>query len=150
LKFYVFGLLLLIIQTTVIEKFFNFNCIVWDSLSIFVILFSLHKPPKETYKLTLFISILEDIFSYSYFINLFSKMFIAFLSQKFHEKFFISSLWIKGIIVLFLSCVDIFFKIIYSYLITGIFHLCFGYIIYLMLNFIIFYFFYLINEDKKI
>ncbi|RMA97070.1 hypothetical protein CLV39_0723 [Hydrogenothermus marinus] len=148
-KFLILGLFFIILQTTIIGKYLDFLCIHWDIISIFIILLSLYKVDKDNYKIVIPISLIQDIITQSYFIHFLSKTLITFIAQKLHNKFFLSSFWIKSLIVLILSAIDILFKIIYTFLISTNLNICFGYIIYLILNFIIFYFVYLAYEDKN-
>ncbi|EDP73763.1 hypothetical protein, partial [Hydrogenivirga sp. 128-5-R1-1] len=122
----------------------------WDPLSVFIILVALYSVRiKNIYLFTGIISILQDIFTFGYGVNFFSKMFLVVIVSLIKEKFFISSFFIKSLIVIILTILELSLKTLYSFIFLGKFEFCIGYIFYAVLNFAVFYIYSLLKETSK-
>lgn len=144
-----FGIIILIFQSTILGKVFSIGSLTADFLVIYILLISLNTSFNISMKSSFFLGILQDLFSLN-FMNSISKPFISFIANKLKNYFFLSSFWIKATLVIFISFLDIFVKNIVLFLFKGVFEISVGYLFYLFINFLIFYLVYLTNEDFKI
>lgn len=146
---YITAILLIFLEVTVINTYFFLTCIFWDPLSIFIILVVLYNSKiKNIYTFTAVISVLQDILTLGYGVNFFSKIILVFTINLVKEKFFISSFFIKSLIVIVLSIFELSLKAFYSFLFLGETEICVGYIFYIILNFTVFYIYYLLKESR--
>ncbi len=143
------GFLIILIQNTVFAKYINFGCIAWDPLSIYIILLALYRENiKDIYKAAFLLGFLQDIIGVTYFLNIISKVFLVLIISFLKEKFFLSSIFSKISIIFFLSVLDVLFKQVYQLILTKEIKFCYGIFVYISLNFMIFYLFYLLSEIK--
>ncbi len=150
MKEFILALLLLLLQTSVFVKYFSVYGISPDILTIIIILYALNKPIYESVKIATVIGLLEDILSSKFFVeNILIKNFIVFLSIAVRKYFFTYGFYIKSAIIIFLSFVDIIFKVFFTFLKTGIIYISPYFILYVALNFLIFGVYYTIDEYKK-
>lgn len=147
---YLFAVFLIVLESSIINLIFYLQCIVWDPLGIFIILVALYskKLGKDIYRFTFIVSILQDLFTFGYGVNLVSKMLLVLWINFLREKFFVSSFLIKSITVILLSFFELLVKTAYSFIFFKHFAFCAGYIVYIVLNFAIFYIYYLIKEKE--
>jgi hypothetical protein len=146
---YILSILIILLENSLFGVYFYFQCVVWDPLSIVVILVALYSSNvKSVYKYTVLISLLQDIFSFSYGVNLLSKLVLATIAVYYRKNFFVSSFFIKSLIVILLSGIDVGFKILSKFLFLQHFELCLAYIFYILLNFAVFYIYYLLKEKE--
>ncbi len=146
------GIFSLIVQTTVFVKYlsvFNFSP---DFVAIFVILFTLNNSFKKSIYFALFLGLLQDFLTPSIFIfNTITKVILSLITYSVKRQFYFSEMWYKSILIIGLSLVDIVLKTVLIFLKTGIFYFSQNYIIYVVLNFAIFYLFAMNNKffDKE-
>jgi rod shape-determining protein MreD len=140
----------LLLQTSVLTKYFSIQGISPDIVTIVVILFALNKPLYNSIKLATVIGLFQDIFSSSFFIkNLLIKNMMVLFAFSVKKYFFTYGFFIKSLIIILLSLLDIFVKIAFTYFKTGIIYISPGFLLYALLNFLIFGVYYVINEYKK-
>lgn len=144
-----FGIIILIFQSTILGKVFSIGSLTADFLVIYILLISLNASFNISMKSSFFLGILQDLFALN-FMNSVSKPFISFITNKLKNYFFVSAFWIKATLVIFISFLDIFVKNIMLFIFKGAFEISIEYLFYLFINFLIFYLVYLTNEDFKI
>ena len=149
ISLYITAFFLIFIEVSILNTKFIFNCIFWDPLSILIILTALYaKNNKNVYIFTAVVSTIQDIFTLGYGINFVSKIILVFLVHLVKEKFFISSFFVKSIMVIILSLSELALRFIYSFIFLGQAEICSGYIFYILLNFTVFYIYYLLKESR--
>ncbi|NPA58797.1 MAG: rod shape-determining protein MreD [Aquificae bacterium] len=140
MKAYLTGLLLVLFQTSVLSKYFSVGGVVPDFLTIFVILYALKNPVKQSVKLALFVGILQDLLSpVGLVFNTLTKVLIVFITNLFKEKFYYSSFLVKGLLVLAVISIDIGIKSSILFFKTGVFEISHYHLVYLAVNFLVFY-----------
>lgn len=150
MKVYFFAFILLLFQVSIISKFFSFEGIIPDFLTIFVIIFTLKSKLKDAIKLAIFIGFLEDILSpIGFLFNTLTKVLIVLVTNSYKEKFFYSSIVIQGLLIIVVTLIDIGMKTSIIFLRTGIFEISYQDIVYVFLNFITFYIVSFIDEFKQ-
>ncbi len=141
------GILSLILQTTIFVKYISIFNFTPDFVAIFVILFTLNNNFTKSIYFALFLGLLQDFLTPSIFIfNTISKVVLSLLTYSVKRQFYFSDMWYKSILIIGLSLIDIFLKTILIFLKTGIFYFSQNYIIYIILNFAIFYLFAMNNK----
>ncbi len=148
-KVTIFGILILIFQSTILGKVFSIGELTADFMVIYILLISLNFSFKDSIKTSFFLGILQDIFSLN-FMNSLSKPLLSLTTNKLKNYFFVSTFWIKSTLVIFISFLDLVAKNVILLLTKGVFEISIEYIFYLFINFLIFYLVYLTNEDFKI
>ena len=145
----IFGIVILVLQSTILGKIFSIGSLTADFLVIYILLLSLNTSFDVSIKYSFFLGVLQDLFSLN-FMNSIAKPFIAFVTDKLKSRFFVSSFWIKSTLVVFISFLDIFIKNIMLFLFKGVWGVSVEYLFYLFVNFLIFSLVYLANENFKI
>ena len=145
----IIGFIILIFQTTILDKVFSIGSLTADFLVIYVLLISLNHNFSISLKTSFFIGLLQDLLSLN-FMNTISKTFISLTTSKMKNYFFVSNFWIKSLFVILVSLLDVVIKNIMLFFFRGIFEISAEYIFYLFTNFLIFYLVYLLNEDFKV
>ncbi len=141
------GIFTLVLQTTVFVKYISIFNFTPDFLAIFVILFTLNNDFKKSIYFALFLGLLQDFLTPSIFVfNTISKVILSMITYSVKRQFYLSEMWYKSILIIGLSVVDIAFKTLLIFLKTGIFYFSQNYVIYIVLNFIIFYLFAINNR----
>jgi rod shape-determining protein MreD len=148
-KLLFFGILILVFQSTVLSKVLSIGSLTADFLVIYIFILSLGNSFNVSIKSSFILGVLQDLASLN-FMNSISKPSIVVITNKLKNYFFVSSFFIKSMIVVFVSILDIFIKTTMLFILKGSFELSVEYIFYLFLNFLIFYVVYLTNEDFKI
>ncbi len=140
LKFYILGFLILVFQSTILSKYmivFNFFP---DFLTIYIILFTLRSDLKKSLYLAGILGFLQDLMVPTVlFFNFVSKILIVLITENLKKKFFLSGTLYKGFLIVLISVFDIVLKTGLIFLKTGIFYLSGYFIIYVVLNVLIFY-----------
>jgi rod shape-determining protein MreD len=149
MKLYFFAFSLFLLQMSVVTKIFSFEGIIPDFLTIFVIIYSLRNDLKESVKMALFVGILQDLLSPSGLIfNTLTKLLIVGVTFSMKDRFYYSSLIVKGVLIVVITLIDIGIKSSLVFFKTGIFEISYYYLVYLVLNFIIFYLVTFLDEIK--
>ncbi len=150
MKEYILAFFILLFQTSVLIKFFSIKGISPDLITIVIILYTLNKPASNSIKLASLIGFLQDIFSTEFLLNnILIKNIMVISSIAVKKYFFTYGFFIKSFIIILLSILDIVIKITFTYLKTGIIYISPGFLLYVLLNFLIFGVYYIVNEYKK-
>ncbi len=140
IKFYILGILILVFQSTVLSKYiivFNFFP---DFLTIYIILFTLKHDFKKSLYLAGILGFLQDLLIPTViFFNFISKILIVLITENLKKKFFLSGISYKVFLIVLISCIDVMLKTGLIFIKTGIFYLSNYFIIYIILNVLIFY-----------
>ncbi|WP_456402184.1 hypothetical protein [Persephonella sp.] len=151
MKFYLLALLLLILQSSVIMKNFSVMNFTPDFLVILTILYTLNHSLKDSVKFSLFVGILQDLLNPVFTVfNIVSKFVLTIATFTVKKRFFLGDIFIRSVLIITLSLMDIGIKIFLTYLKTGIFYVSFTFLSYVFLNFLIFYIVQIVNENKQI
>ena len=118
-------------------------------ITIYIILYSLNNTPRNAYKVTTVVALLQDFFSSLFPANLFIKNIVVTMTLPVKKFFFTSGFYLKVAIIVILSVIDILSKLIFTFLKSGIFYISSKFIFYILLNFLIFGVYYIIDEYKK-
>ncbi|WP_457641384.1 hypothetical protein [Persephonella sp.] len=149
MKIYILALLLLVFQSSILIKnlaIFNFTP---DFLVILIILYTLNHNLKGSLKFSLFVGTIQDLLNpTSIAFNLVSKTTLAALTYGIKNRFYLSDMLMKSIMIISLSSVDIAIKIFLTFLKTGIFYVTPKFLVYIFLNFLIFYIVQILNENR--
>ena len=149
MKFYLLGIILLLLQSSVFIKIFSYNGIIPDFLTIFIIIYTLKNNLKDSLKLSIFIGILQDLLSpIGLVFNTITKSLIVLVTFAFKDKFYYSSLLIKGVLILVVTAVDVGIKSALIFFKTGIFELSYQHLIYFLLNLSVFYAVSFLDENR--
>jgi rod shape-determining protein MreD len=141
------GIFSLLLQTTTFVKYISIFNFTPDFVAIFVILFTLSNNFKKSIYFAVFLGLLQDFLTPSIFIfNTISKVILSLITYSVKKQFYFSDMWYKSILIIGLSMVDIALKTVLIFLKTGIFYFSQNYIIYIILNFAIFYLFAMNNK----
>ncbi len=146
---YLIPFLLLIFQTSVFIKYFSVYQLTPDLITIYIILYTLNKRSQNAYKMATVVGLLQDILSSLFPANLIIKNIVVTSTLPVKKFFFTSGFYLKVAIIVVLSAIDISFKLIFTFFKTGIFYISPKFILYILLNFLIFGVYYIINEYKK-
>jgi len=150
MKEYLIAFFLLLLQSSVFAKYFSVHGISPDFITIVVILVALNKPLFEALKFATFVGLFQDIFSSVFLLkNVFIKNLMVIVASSVRKYFFTYGFFIKSLIIILLSILDIFIKISFTYFKTGIIYISPTFLLYVLLNFLIFGVYYIINEYKK-
>ncbi|WP_457639731.1 hypothetical protein [Persephonella sp.] len=140
MKIYFFAFILLLFQMSVVSRIFSIENTIPDFLTIFLIIYTLRNNLKDSLKLSIFIGLLQDIFSPTGLLfNTLTKTAVVFTAHLFKEKFFYSGIFVQSLIVAAVTAVDIGIKSSILFLKTGILDISYQYVLYLIMNFTIFY-----------
>jgi len=82
--------------------------------------------------------------------NLISKLLLTLATFSVKNRFFLGDIFIRSILIILLSVMDITVKILLTFLKTGIFYINVSFFAYVFLNFLIFYIVQIINENRQI
>ncbi|WP_297456315.1 hypothetical protein [Persephonella sp.] len=149
MKFYILGVILLLLQSSVFIKIFSYNGIIPDFLTIFVIIYALKNNLKDSLKLAVFLGILQDLLSpIGLVFNTITKSLIVIVTLTFKDKFYYSSLLIKGFLILLVTAVDVGIKSALIFFKTGVFELSYQHLIYFLLNLSVFYAVSFLDENR--
>lgn len=146
---YFIPFLLLILETSVFIKYFSVYQLAPDLLTIYIILYTLNKDPRNAYRVAIVISLMQDILSSFFPANLIVKNIVVTATLPVKKFFFTSSFYLKVVIIIVLSAIDMAFKLAFIFLKTGIFYISPKFALYILLNFLIFGVYYIINEYKQ-
>ncbi len=149
MKIYLTAFLLLIFQTSVFIKFFTVYGLAPDFLTIFIILYTLQGEISQAIKLSIILGFFQDMLSSQILFNTVIKPVLVILTLPVKRSFYTYGFYIKSGIIILLSLLDILLKIGFTYIQTGIFYLSPKFVLYILLNFLIFGVYYVINEYKK-
>jgi len=140
MKAYFFAFLLVLFQTSVIAKMFSIEGTIPDFLTVFIILYTLKHSLRDSIKIALFIGILQDLIApVGLVFNTLTKIVIVFVTNTIKEKFYYSSFLVKGMMIIVVTIIDIGIKSSIMFLKTGVFELSHYHLVYLIVNFLVFY-----------
>lgn len=143
LKYVLFGIILIVIQSTVIFNILGF-VVVPDIFLVYLFWLSITKE-ENILKIVSFIggTFLDTLKPGFSFINIFSYFSVVFIILRFKEKIVISNFLIKFFLTSFLSFYIIFFKEIEMYIESKIIYIDYSQIIfYYLTNIVMMYFIY--------
>ncbi|SNZ07138.1 rod shape-determining protein MreD [Persephonella hydrogeniphila] len=149
MRLYFFAFSLFLLQISIITRFFSFEGIIPDFLTIFVIIYSLKNSLKESIKMAVFVGILQDLLSPSGLIfNTLTKLIVVGITFSMKDRFYYSNLVVKGVLIVVITFIDIGIKSSLIFFKTGIFEISYYHLVYLVLNFVIFYLVTFLDEVK--
>ncbi|WP_457622202.1 rod shape-determining protein MreD [Persephonella sp.] len=151
MKMYLLALILLILQSSIIIKNLSVMNFTPDFLVILIILYTLNHNMKDSLKFSIFVGILQDMLNpVPTAFNLISKLLLTLATFSVKNRFFLGDLFIRSVLIILLSVLDITVKILLTFLKTGIFYINVSFFAYVFLNFLIFYIVQILNENKQV
>ncbi|NPA16227.1 hypothetical protein [Persephonella sp.] len=140
MRIYFLAFVLLLFQMSVLTRILSIEYTIPDLLTIFIILYTLKNPPAQAFKLAVFTGIMQDLLSPTGLLfNTFTKSAIVVVTLMFREKFYYSSVFVRGLLIVAVTLIDIGIKSSIIFFKTGIFEVGYQQMVYLLMNFIIFY-----------
>ncbi|HCB70528.1 MAG TPA: rod shape-determining protein MreD [Persephonella sp.] len=151
MRIYILALVLLILQSSIVIKNLSVMNFTPDFLVILIILYTLNHGLKDSLKFSIFVGILQDMLNpVPTAFNLISKLLLTLATFSVKNRFFLGDIFIRSILIILLSVMDITVKILLTFLKTGIFYINVSFFAYVFLNFLIFYIVQIINENRQI
>ncbi len=151
MKIYLTAFILLVLQSSIVVKNLSVMNFTPDFLVILIILYTLNHGLKESLKFSIFVGILQDMLSpVPTAFNFISKLLLTILTSSVKNRFFLGDIFIRSILIILLSVMDIAVKILLTFLKTGIFYINVSFFAYIFLNFLIFYIVQILNENRQI
>jgi len=140
MKIYFLAFILLLFQMSVFTRIFSIEYTIPDLLTIFIIVYTLKNPPLKAFKLAIFIGILQDLLSPTGLLfNTFTKSAVVVATLTFRENFYYPSFFVRGLLIIAITLIDIGIKSSVIFLKTGIFEIGYQQVVYLIMNLVIFY-----------
>ncbi len=139
IRYILAGIFLIIIQTTLIFKFFSIGDIYPSLIKVFLVLIALKTDLKTSLKYGILFGILEDLYMNELFLyNTLTNIVVVYFVEKVKYQLDFEEIPYGIILIVFVSLLDISIKTAMIFAKTGIFYISATFLLYALLNTIVY------------